>query len=90
MKNKSFKQRFSDFLTQRLHGRNRNSTNKLVKPDSERELTRSVIEDILRWADDGGQMLDLGISVPGKTQIQLGNEQTNDECQMFRLTRAVR
>ena len=32
----------------------------LAKPESEWEGTESVIEDILRWADDGGQMLDLG------------------------------
>ena len=47
----------------RPHGRNQYSTNELVKPESEQERTRSVIEDILRWADDGGQMLDLGILI---------------------------
>jgi hypothetical protein len=27
---------------------------KLVKPESEEERTESLMEDILRWADDGG------------------------------------
>lgn len=31
----------------------------LVKPESEWERTESVLESILRWADDGGQMLDI-------------------------------
>jgi len=63
MKNKSSKYRLSGFFTQRLYGRNPNSTNKLAKAESEQERTRGVIEDILRWADDGGQMLDLGLPV---------------------------
>jgi hypothetical protein len=31
----------------------------LIKPESAWERVESGIEDILRWADDGGQMLDL-------------------------------
>ena len=31
-----------------------------IKPESDWQETESVIEDILRWADDGGQMLDVG------------------------------
>jgi hypothetical protein len=31
-----------------------------VKPASETERSERVIENILRWEDDGGQMLDLG------------------------------
>lgn len=30
------------------------------KPETEQERTKSVIQDILRWADDGGKMLDIG------------------------------
>jgi len=37
----------------------------LAKPESEWERTESVIEEILRWADDGGQMLDLGNLMAG-------------------------
>ena len=63
MKNKSFKQGLSGSFTQRLYVRNPSSTDKLAKAESEHERTRGVIEDILRWADDGGQMLDLGLPV---------------------------
>ena len=31
----------------------------LIKPESVWERVESGIEDILRWADDGGKMLDL-------------------------------
>ena len=31
----------------------------LVKPASESEKSKRVIENILRWEDDGGKMLDL-------------------------------
>jgi hypothetical protein len=36
-----------------------------AKPESEWEGAESVIEDILRWADDGGQILDLGNLMAG-------------------------
>ena len=32
----------------------------LIKPEPQWMRAESVIEDILRWADDGGKMLDLG------------------------------
>jgi hypothetical protein len=31
----------------------------LIKPESEWPRAEGLIEDILRWADDGGKMLDL-------------------------------
>ena len=57
MKNKSLKLRLSDFFRQRIDGRDSSENMpELVKPKSEWERTESVIEDILRWADDGGQI----------------------------------
>jgi hypothetical protein len=61
MKIKSFDHSLRYFFTPRIHGHD--SSDKLpelVKPDSEWERGENAIEDILRWADDGGQMLDLG------------------------------
>ncbi|HXQ34561.1 MAG TPA: hypothetical protein VN843_11165 [Anaerolineales bacterium] len=58
MKNKSLKLRSSYFFRQRKRFYSRDSSKhmpELVKPESER--TESLIEDILRWADDGGRTL---------------------------------
>jgi len=58
MKNKSPKLRSSYFFRQRkrIYGKDLSENMpELVKPESER--TERVIEDILRWADDGGQIL---------------------------------
>jgi hypothetical protein len=66
MKNKSLKLRLSYFFRQRkrIYGQDSlENMPELVKPESER--TESVIEDILRWADDGGQILDLGNLMAG-------------------------
>jgi hypothetical protein len=64
MKNKSSNPRGGrsyDFFRQPMNGRNNSDTlPELIKPESERERTESVMKDILRWADDGGQMLDIG------------------------------
>ena len=58
MKNKSLKLGLSYFFKKRIHGRDSSENMpELVKPEPER--TESVIEDILRWADDGGRMLPL-------------------------------
>jgi hypothetical protein len=64
MKNKSLKLGLIYFLRQHIHS-NDSSGNllRLLKPESERERTESVIEDILRWADDGGQMIDVGNAI---------------------------
>ena len=58
MKNESLKLRSSFFFRHRKRFYSRDSSKhmpELVKPESER--TESVIEDILRWADDGGRTL---------------------------------
>jgi hypothetical protein len=58
MKNKSLIRRSTYFFRQRkrIYGKDLSENMpELVKPESER--TESVTEDILRWADDGGQTL---------------------------------
>lgn len=63
MKNRSFDDGLTYFFSRRIHGRDlANNMLEFAEPDeSEWERTESVIdEDILRWADDGGQMLDVG------------------------------
>jgi hypothetical protein len=54
MKDKSLKLRLSFLFKQRIPGRD-SSENVL-----ELEKTKRVIEDILRWADDGGQIAGIG------------------------------
>lgn len=61
MKKKSLKLRLSSFLGQRiLLVDSSGNMPELIKPASGWERADSAIEDILRWADDGGKMLDLG------------------------------
>jgi hypothetical protein len=66
MKNKSSNQRLSYFFRQRIPGKDSSDNRlELVKRESEWEAAESVREDILRWADDGGQMLDPGSPIAG-------------------------
>jgi hypothetical protein len=61
MKNISLKLGLTSFFRQHIYGKDSSGNLlKLIKPESERERTETVIEDILRWADDGGQMIDPG------------------------------
>jgi len=76
MKNNSFDDGLTYFFSQRIHGRDlSNNRPEWAEPESEWERTESVMEDILRWADDGGQVLDLG---PGQTRTRRENGQTDD------------
>lgn len=71
MKIRSLKRRLSHFIRGRIHGKDPSDNMlEMQKPESEWERTESVIEYILRWADDGGQMLDLG-KLP-KRQVKPG------------------
>ena len=64
MKNKSSNRRGLSYFRQRIQGEGSpDNMLELVKPESARERTESVLKNILRWADDGGQMLDPGNSV---------------------------
>jgi hypothetical protein len=61
MKKKSLKLRLPYFFGQRIHlVESSGNLPALIKPDSGWDRARGGIEDILRWADDGGKMLDLG------------------------------
>lgn len=53
MKIESYDHTLADFFTQRNHGKD---------PGNVLELERSqaVLENLLRWADDGGRMPDIG------------------------------
>jgi hypothetical protein len=53
----------------------------LVKPESEWERTESVIEDILRWADDGGQMLDAGNPI-ARSNPDMARERANERSML--------
>jgi hypothetical protein len=59
MKKKSVKRRWPYFFGQRVHGSTSGNLPELIKPESEWPKAESIIDDILRWADDGGKMLDL-------------------------------
>jgi hypothetical protein len=60
MKEKALKRRSPYFFGQRIHGMD-SSGNMLglTKPESGWERPESGIMDLLRWADDGGNMVDL-------------------------------
>ena len=78
MRNNSFDDGLTYFFSQRIHGGDLlDNRPEWAEPESEWESSESAIEDedILRWADDGGQVSDLG---PSQTRTQGGNGQTND------------
>jgi len=58
MKNKSSKRGLSYFFPQRIHGKDPDNMLEWIKPQLER--TEIEPENILRWEDDGGQMLAAG------------------------------
>ena len=61
MKKKSSKLKVPYFFGQRIHGAGSSGNlPELIKPASGWERAQGGTEDILRWADDGGKMLDLG------------------------------
>jgi hypothetical protein len=88
MKNKSLKLRLSYFFRQQIQGKDSYSSGNMpewVKSASEWERAESVIiEDILRWADDGGKMLDLPDNQARSNPDAAGNGQTNDAWQRIR------
>lgn len=78
MKNKSFKPGLPYLFRRQLHGKVSLSTIlESLKPESEWDRTENVIEDILRWADDGGQMLDLG-NLTARPNLDTAVKQTNE------------
>jgi hypothetical protein len=73
MRNKFPNGRLSYFLTPRIHG----NVIAWVKPPSQREKAETTIKDILRWADDGGRMLDLRNRM-AKSNIAAARKQANE------------
>jgi hypothetical protein len=61
MKNKpSDRHGWAQFLRQQIHGKDSpDNLLELLKPQAEWRRPQSIIEDILHWADDDGQMLDI-------------------------------
>ena len=60
MKNKSLYRGLSYFFRQRIHRTNQNNMLEFVRLDSELERSNGMLENILRWEDDGGQMIGYG------------------------------
>lgn len=86
MKKKSSKLRLPYFFGQRIHSKASSGyMPALIKPEAEWDRTETGTEDILRWADDGGKMLDLSeYQTTGPNSNSFGNRKTNDECQQNR------
>lgn len=60
MKKKSLNLRLRYFFGQRIHRKDSSGhMPELIKPESEWKGAEGLIEELLRWADDGGKMLDL-------------------------------
>jgi hypothetical protein len=72
MKNKLANGRLSYFFTPRIHG----NVLAWVKPATASERSKRAIENILRWADDGGQMSDIG-NAPDPSNSDTGETQAN-------------
>jgi len=74
MKNKKSNHGLSYFFRQRIHG----NVLALVRPNSEAERSKSVVvENILRWEDDGGQMMDVGNSID-RSNPDMARERANE------------
>jgi hypothetical protein len=65
MKNKFSNGRLSYFFTPRIHG----NVLAWVKPASESERSKRVIENILRWEDDGGPVSEPGNPPPQAAKL---------------------
>jgi hypothetical protein len=88
MKNKSLKLKLSYFFRPQIQGKDSYSSDnmsELAGSESKWKRTESVIiEDILRWADDGGKMLDLPDNQARSNPDAAGNGETNDAWQRIR------
>ncbi len=82
MKKKSLKLRWPYFFGQRSHGLLSSGSGnmpELIKPDSEWQRAENGIKDLLRWADDGGKILDPGNRNTVSDPDEARNGETNDE-----------
>ncbi len=65
MGNESSGRRLRYLFGQRLHGADLDNIRDVLKPDPELERHNSMLENILRWEDDGGQLTGAGNPVDG-------------------------
>ena len=66
MKNRFSNGRLSYFFTPRIHG----NVLAWVKPASAAERGQRVNENILRWEDDGGKIIEINYSTLGRHLVQ--------------------
>jgi hypothetical protein len=66
MKNRFSNGSLSYFFTPRIHG----NVLAWVKPAFESERSKGVIENILRWEDDGGKMIEINYSTLDRHLVQ--------------------
>ena len=66
MKNRFSNGRLSYSFTPRIHG----NVLAWVKPAFESERSNGVIENILRWEDDGGKIIEINYSTPDRQLVQ--------------------
>ncbi|HLO33574.1 MAG TPA: hypothetical protein VK249_30780 [Anaerolineales bacterium] len=59
MKIKSIDHALPYFFTQRIHGKDPANLLELASPDLELERNKSLLENILRWEDDGGKIIEI-------------------------------
>jgi hypothetical protein len=81
MKKKSLKLRLPYFFGQRIHRRDSSGNMpELIQPETELQRAESGIEDVLRWADDGGKMLDLRNRTARSDPDDARHGEPRDEC----------
>ena len=64
MGNESSGHGLHSFSAQRLHGTDLDNIYELPKPDSELERSKGVLENILRWEDDGARVFETNKPLP--------------------------
>jgi hypothetical protein len=78
MKNGSFKLGLPYFFRRQRHSKvSLGTILESLKPESEWDRTQNAIEDILRWADDGGKMLD-PVNLIARSKPDVARERTNE------------
>jgi hypothetical protein len=73
MKNRLSNGSLSYSFTPRIHG----NVLAWVKPAFKLERSKHVIENILRWEDDGGQMSDIGAQI-ARSNPDVARERANE------------
>jgi len=69
MQNKSSNLRLSNLSTQRIHNKVLKNLHELVWLDLELECGKGELENIMRWEDDGGSLIDTRKSTHQMTEM---------------------